>query len=87
MNFIQLSPDTAPAARAALTGWSPLPRAHLTRGLTALALVRFQTQTHSLIDASSNAALTRCASIATFADTVRSTDADLAAALEDFGLE
>ncbi|EEI18040.1 hypothetical protein [Corynebacterium lipophiloflavum] len=83
MNSIQLSTATAQAARTALLPVTPLPRTSLPGGFTAAALEHFQARTHVLVDAHLNAALTRCAAIASFADRVCYIDADTAAAIEE----
>lgn len=84
-DFIQLSTDTAPAARGALPIFPPPPRARLPRGATAAALRGFQDHALSRVDAHTNAAQARCASIAAFAEAVCAIDADLGAALEGVG--
>lgn len=87
MNFIQLSAETAPAARAAIPPWPPLPEAQLSRGLTAAALAALNSRAHALVDAPSTAARAHCADIAAFADRVCAVDAETAAALRDAGPE
>ncbi|MGV0388461.1 hypothetical protein [Corynebacterium sanguinis] len=83
MNSIELSTATAQAARTALPPFAPLPRTSLPGGYTAAALEHFQARAHLLVDAHLNAALTRCAAIASFADRVCYIDADTAAAIEE----
>ncbi len=81
MTDLELSTDTAPTARAHIPVVEPLPSATLSTGRAAEALAAFQSREHSLIDASTTSLSTHLASIATFADTVTSIDAGVAALL------
>lgn len=78
---LELTTDTAPTARRLTRPFSQLPFSGISASRTAAALESLRTQTHSLIDDTTHHLNTHLGSIADFASSVETVDADLEARL------
>lgn len=78
---LELTTDTAPTARALAPEFLPLASAQLSPSRTASALSSLQERELLLIDATSDNLADHIRSIASFAETIETLDADLGARL------
>ena len=77
MTFLQLTTDTAPAARSCIRSFTALPAAHLSPSRSASALTSLQDVEHLLIDECTSRLDTHLREVAAFASKVEQTDTRL----------
>lgn len=75
MTFLQLTTDTAPAARSCIRSFTTLPTAHLSPSRSASALTSLQDVEHLLVDDVTSRLDTHLHDVAAFASKVEQTDA------------
>lgn len=75
MTFLQLTTDTAPAARSCIRSFTVLPTAHLSPSRSASALTSLQDVEHLLVDDVTSRLDTHLREVAAFASEVEQADA------------
>lgn len=75
MTFLQLTTETAPAARSCIRSFTTLPTARLSPSRSATALASLQDTEHLLIDGTTSRLDTHLHDVAAFASEVVQTDA------------
>ena len=77
MTFLQLTTDTAPAARSCIRSFSTLPAAHLSPSRSSLAFASLQDTELLLVDGLTSRLATHLRDVAAFASKVEQVDTRL----------